>query len=66
MVVVTASSLGLYFVCRIIIKWHNSPIITSIDTPSYDVTNINFPAVTICPVYSVIEQKLVNEVCMRK
>jgi hypothetical protein len=51
-------------VFRIIAKWQSSPIITSIDTPSYDITKINFPAVTICPVFTVNKNKLIDQVCM--
>ena len=47
-------SLGIfgsaYFTVDLIQKWQNSPVFMSVESTSYHVKNIPFPAVTICSV----------------
>jgi hypothetical protein len=66
LVVIGAVILGTYLVIRIIDKWQKSPIITSIDSTNYPVTKVVFPAVTICPNFKGIKEKLVTEICKRR
>ena len=44
----------------------DSPIIISLDSTNHPVTEIPFPAVTICPNYKGIKEKVIGEVCERK
>lgn len=64
-VVLLAITFGVYLTTNIIINWHDNPIITSIDDTHFTLNNIEFPAVTICPVNKAIVGKLVSEVCRR-
>ena len=57
---------GISLVFNIIVNWLANPIITSIDDTNYALNEIEFPAITICPVAKVIPGKLVNEICEQK
>ena len=64
-IVSMAVILGAYLTWRILSKWQSSPIITSIDSTNYPLSQVVFPAVTICPTYKGIKEKLVSEICRR-
>ena len=63
MVVLAALVFGIYLVARIIFNWYSNPIINTIADPHHPISEIEFPAVTICPVAKAIPKKLVNEAC---
>lgn len=62
-VLITAASFGLALTYRIVNKWQNSPVITTLDSTNYALNKIAFPAVTICPNVKGIKAKVVNEMC---
>lgn len=43
-------------------KWETSPVYVSVETTSYPVVNIPFPAVTICSVNKIQEHKLMKTI----
>ena len=49
-----------YFIAALWDKWETSPVYVSIETTSYPVPNIPFPAVSICSVNKVQEHRLEN------
>lgn len=48
-----------YFISKIYTKWDNSPVIVTLSTVPVGISEIPFPAVTICPVTQV-RQTLFN------
>jgi hypothetical protein len=46
--------------------WQSDPVFTSIDDYHFELGNIHFPAVTICPISHVIVGKLMEELCELK
>ena len=49
-----------YFCWEMYQKWEQSPVLTSVETQLYPLKNVSFPAVTICNVNKVSQQKLKN------
>eukprot|EP00093_Oithona_nana_P001068 01068.XXX_2260_3474_1 [CDS] Oithona nana genome sequencing. len=62
-VVIAATILGVYLTIRIVDKWNQTPILTSISTTNYPLHQIPFPAVTICPNTKGLRGKIVHEIC---
>ena len=62
-IVISAASFGVFLVARIIHMWQSYPIITAIESTNYPVSNIPFPAVTICPNVKGLKEKLMYEIC---
>ena len=62
-VVIAATFLGVYLTIRIVNKWNQTPILTSISTTNYPLNQIPFPAVTICPNTKGLRGKIVHEIC---
>ena len=50
--------LAAYFTLGIIEKWKNSPVYMSVESTSYHVKDIPFPAITICSVNKVVRNRL--------
>ena len=65
-VVIGFLTLGISLTIRIVRKWQTSPIITTIESTNYPLSKVAFPAVTICPNFKGIKEKVVTEVCKRK
>ena len=65
MVVLVAMIFGIYLTSKILTKWETSPIIISLDSASHPISEIPFPAVTICPTVKGIKEKVISEVCKR-
>lgn len=47
-----------YFILALWDKWENSPVFISIETTSWPIPNIPFPAVSICSVNKIEEGPL--------
>ena len=65
LVVLVAMIFGIYLTSKILTKWETSPIIISLDSASHPISEIPFPAVTICPTVKGIKEKVISEVCKR-
>ena len=50
--------LASYFISALWDKWEASPVYVSVDTTSYPIYNIPFPAVSICSVNKIQEHRL--------
>ena len=50
--------MAAYFTLGIIEKWQNSPVYMSVESTSYHVKDIPFPAITICSVNKVMRDRL--------
>ena len=42
------SDYSIYSTCKTYIEWQDNPTITTINTTSYSIKNIEFPSITIC------------------
>ena len=65
LIVLAAIIFGVYLTLLILNRWQDSPIIVSVDSTNFPVNLIPFPAVTICPTYKGIKEKVISEVCKR-
>ncbi|CAL8109748.1 unnamed protein product [Orchesella dallaii] len=52
-----------YMMSKIWSKWAKNPVLTSVATTNYPVTNVIFPAVTICTVNKAVTEKLIIQGC---
>ncbi len=57
---------AIYMMSSIYLRWESSPVITSVANTNLPVTNINFPAVTVCTVNKAVNEKLVIQACRHK
>ena len=57
---------AIYMMAKIYVRWENSPVITSVSNTNYPVTNINFPAVTVCTVNKAVNEKMIIQACRYK
>jgi len=51
-----------YFTLGIVQKWQNSPVYMSVSDTSHHVANLPFPAVTICSVNKIEEDRLIKSI----
>ena len=65
LIVLAAIIFGVYLTLLILNRWQDSPIIVSVDSTNFPVNLIPFPAVTVCPTYKGIKEKVISEVCKR-
>ncbi|CAG7826654.1 unnamed protein product [Allacma fusca] len=56
-------SAAIYMMSKIYTRWESSPVITSVSNTNFPVTNINFPAVTICTVNKAVNEKMIIQAC---
>jgi amiloride-sensitive sodium channel len=49
-----------YFILAMWNKWETSPVYMSVDTTAYPISNIPFPAVSICSVNKVVRDKFTS------
>lgn len=61
-----ALTTGVYLTNRVLVKWATSPIITTIDTVHHPISEVDFPAVTICPIFHADIKKLIYYSCQNK
>ena len=66
LVFIGAIALGVYLTERIFTKWQSTPVLTSISTTNYPLTEIPFPAVTICPNPKGMKGKIIHEICQNE
>ncbi|CAG7731153.1 unnamed protein product [Allacma fusca] len=57
---------AVYMMSKIYTRWESSPVITSVSNTNFPVTNINFPAVTVCTVNKAVQEKMVIQGCRYK
>jgi len=50
--------LASYFISALWDKWENSPIYVSVETTSFPVFSVPFPAVSICSVNKILETRM--------
>lgn len=54
-IVIVAFSLSLYMSVQIYTNWQASPVVTTIGTNALPITDLDFPAITLCRYYSLVQ-----------
>ena len=62
-VVIIALAFGIYLIVDLLSGYVAKPIVTTIDSTHHAISEIPFPAVTICPTYKTTKTKVIQQIC---